>query len=271
MKLTTSLKANHLVHTDWLDQFNKQQQNYLRKCVEQGIDISSFAKPEYSQLKMKFLCEAMHEPYDSSNLFHYAHLDLGLLKALRRMCIAGVDDLKYYSDKYTYDKLEEIKLGLVRKVDVSVYDDPKFPTACMRELREMLENGYDVKPYANAQLTVHQLRELRQGVSNGFDISKYAIEEYRPAQLREIVKGLNDDLDVSKYDDYRFTSEQMQCIRKGLNDRLDVSIYANYEINVTHMRRVYNMLSAFKSAKSSVRECGYEFEYEFKKVDGANK
>lgn len=60
MKLTTSLNANHLVHTDWLDQFNKRQQNYLRKCAEQGIDISSFAKPEYSQLKMKFLCEAMH-------------------------------------------------------------------------------------------------------------------------------------------------------------------------------------------------------------------
>ena len=35
MKLQTSLKANHLVRTDWLDQFNKQQQNYLRKCVEQ--------------------------------------------------------------------------------------------------------------------------------------------------------------------------------------------------------------------------------------------
>lgn len=68
MKLQTSLQANHLVRTDWLDQFNKQQQNYLRKCVEQGIDISSFAKPEYSQLKMKFLCEAMHEQYDSSNL-----------------------------------------------------------------------------------------------------------------------------------------------------------------------------------------------------------
>lgn len=47
MKLTTGLQANHLVRTDWLDQFNKQQQNYLRKCVEHGIDISSFAKPEY--------------------------------------------------------------------------------------------------------------------------------------------------------------------------------------------------------------------------------
>ena len=28
MKLQTSLQANHLVRTDWLDQFNKQQQNY---------------------------------------------------------------------------------------------------------------------------------------------------------------------------------------------------------------------------------------------------
>ena len=267
MKLTTTLKANHLVRTDWLDQFNKQQQNYLRKCVEQGIDISSFAKPEYSQMKMKFLCEAMHEHYDSSNLFRFAHLDLGLLNALRRMCIAGVDNLKYYSDEYTYDKLEEIKLGLVRKVDVSVYDDPAFPTVLMRFLRELLENGYDAKPYANPQLTSQQIKALSHGIYNGFDMSKYAIEEYKPAQLREIDNGLRDGLDVSKYDDYRFTSDQMKYIRKGLEDRLDVSLYANHEIDVMHMRRMYNLLSAIKIAKKSAKACGYEFEYQFKKVD----
>lgn len=268
MKLTTSLQANHLVRTDWLDQFNKQQQNYLRKCVEQGIDISPFAKPEYSQMKMKFLCEAMHEPYDSSNLFQYAHLDLGLLKALRRMCMAGVDDLKYYSDKYTYDKLEEIKLGLVRKVDVSIYDDPTFPTALMKFLRELLENGYDAKPYANPQLTSQQIKVLSHGIYNGFDMSKYAIEEYKPAQLREIANGLRDGLDVSRYDDHHFTSDQMKYVRKGLEDLLDVSLYANHEIDVTHMRRMYNLLSAIKTAKKSAKACGYEFEYQFKKVDG---
>lgn len=267
MKLTTTLKANHLARTDWLDQFNKQQQNYLRKCVEQGIDISPFAKPEYSQLKMKFLCEAMHEPYDSSNLFRFAHLDLGLLKALRRMCMAGVDNLKYYSDEYTYDKLEEIKLGLVRKVDVSVYDDPTFPTVLMRCLRELLEHGHDAKPYANPQLTSQQIKALGHGIYNGFDMSKYAIEEYKPAQLREITEGLKEDLDVNCYDDYRFTSDQMKYIRKGLEDRLDVSLYANHEIDVTHMRYMYNLLSAIKLAKKSAKACGYEFEYQFKKVD----
>ena len=267
MKLTTSLKANHLVHTDWLDQFNKQQQNYLRKCVEQGIDISPFAKPEYSQLKMKFLCEAMHEPYDSSNLFDYAHLALGLLKALRRMCMAGVDNLKYYSDEYTYDKLEEIKLGLVRKVDVSVYDDPTFPTVCMRFLRELLENGHDAKPYANSQLTSQQIKELSHAIYNGFDMSKYAIAEYKPAQLREIIKGLKDGLSVDRYDSYQFTSDQMKYIRKGLEDRLDVSLYANHEIDVMHMRRMYNLLSAIKLANKSAKACGYEFKYQFKKVD----
>lgn len=267
MKLTTSLQANHLVRTDWLDQFNKQQQNYLRKCVEQGIDISSFAKPEYSQLKMKFLCEAIHEHYDSSNLFRFAHLDLGLLKALRRMCMAGVDNLKYYSDEYTYDKLEEIKLGLVRKVDVSVYDDPTFPTVLMRFLRELLEKGYDAKPYANPQLTSQQIKALGHGIYNGFDMSKYAIEEYKPAQLREIIEGLKEGLDVSRYDDYNFTSDQMKYIRKGLEDRLDVSLYANHEIDVMHMRYMYNLLSAIKLSKKSAKACGYEFEYQFKKVD----
>lgn len=267
MKLTTGLKTNHLVHTDWIDQFNKQQQNYLRKCVEQGIDISPFAKPEYSQQKMKFLCEAMHEHYDSSNLFRFAHLDLGLLKALRRMCIAGVDNLKYYSSEYTYDKLEEIKLGLIRKVDVSVYDDPAFPTVCMRFLRELLENGYDAKPYANPRLSSAQLKELSHGVYNGFDMSKYAIEEYKPAQLREISKGLKDGLDVSKYDDHHFTNDQMKYIRKGLEDRLDVSLYANYNVDVEHTRHMYHLLSAIKRAKRSTKACGYDFEYQFKKVD----
>lgn len=267
MKLTTGLKTNHLVNTDWIDQFNKQQQNYLRKCVEQGIDISSFAKPEYSQMKMKFLCEVMHEPYDSSNLFQYAHLDLGLLKALRRMCIAGVDNLKYYSSEYTYDKLEEIKLGLIRKVDVSVYDDPTFPTVCMRFLRELLEHGHDAKPYANPHLTSQQIKALSHGIYNGFDMSKYAIEEYKPAQLREITEGLKEGLSVDRYDSYQFTSDQMKYIRKGLEDRLDVSLYANYNIDVMHMRYMYNLLSSIKIAKKSAKACGYEFEYQFKKVD----
>ena len=267
MKLATGLKTNHLVYTDWIDQFNKQQQNYLRKCVEQGIDISPFAKPEYSQQKMKFLCEAIHAHYDSSNLFRFAHLDLGLLKALRRMCMAGVDDLKYYSSEYTYDKLEEIRLGLVRKVNVSIYDDPAFPTVCMRFLRELLEHGHDAKPYANPQLTSQQIKALGHGVYNSFDMSKYAIEEYKPAQLREITEGLKEGLSVDRYDNYQFTSDQMKYIRKGLEDRLDVSLYANCEIDVIHMRHMYNLLSSIKTAKKSAKVCGYEFEYQFKKVD----
>lgn len=219
-------------------------------------------------MKMKFLCEALQEHYDSSNLFRFAHLDLGLLKALRRMCIARVDNLKYYSDEYTYDKLEEIKLGLIRKVDVSIYDDPAFPTVLMRFLRELLEKGYDAKPYANSKLTSQQIKALGHGIYNGFDMSKYAIEEYKPTQLREITEGLKEGLDVNRYDDYHFTSDQMKCIRKGLEDRLDVSLYANHEIDVMHMRRMYNLLSSIKTAKKSAKVCGYEFEYEFKKVDG---
>ena len=116
-------------------------------------------------------------------------------------------------------------------------------------------------------MTSQQIKALSHGIYNGFDMSKYAVEEYKPAQLREITEGLKEGLDVSKYDDHHFTSDQMKYIRKGLEDRLDVSLYTNYEIDVMHMRYMYNLLSSIKIAKKSAKACGYEFEYEFKKVD----
>lgn len=165
MKLQTSLKANHLVRTDWLDQFNKQQQNYLRKCVEQGIDISSFAKPEYSQLKMKFLCEAYADPIINDCMM------FSIRRAIedRRQWLSNPKDqcrfARFVYEEFNDLQLDELAIGLSRGVNVDLYAHRSLNYEEMHVIRRGLEIDVNV---LNLVHNGHDLIEIHQklGIDN---------------------------------------------------------------------------------------------------------
>lgn len=68
----------------------------------------------------------------------------------------GVDEVKF-----DLCQMEQIRLGLESKVDVSIYADPKFNPAQMKQIRLGLENDVDVSVYANPEFDAAQMKPIR--------------------------------------------------------------------------------------------------------------
>ena len=127
-----------------------------------------------------------------------------------------------------FSRDDEIMLGIINNVDVSVYAKPEYSIAQMRHLRLGLEAGLDVSVYANPEYAWEQMREIRLGLEKGLDVSVYAKPEYNGYQMYEIRIGLEAGLDVSVYTNPEYNWEKMEEIRQNLlKQREDDSVKEN--------------------------------------------
>ena len=52
-KVLNNLTIDNLIKTEWFNQFNKEQQEEILLGIKSKVDIFSYAKSEYSSLKMQ--------------------------------------------------------------------------------------------------------------------------------------------------------------------------------------------------------------------------
>ena len=52
-KVHNNLTIDNLIKTEWFNQFNKEQQEEILLGIKSKVDVFSYAKPEYSSLKMQ--------------------------------------------------------------------------------------------------------------------------------------------------------------------------------------------------------------------------
>ena len=95
------------------------------------------------------------------------------------------------------------------------------------EIRLGLEKNLDVSVYAKLEYNWKQMYLIREGLENNLDVSIYAKEEFTFSQMEQIKYGLEDGLDVSIYTKKDFCSYQMNKIRKVLEkNRIKAVVYA---------------------------------------------
>ena len=74
---------------------------------------------------------------------------------------------------------EQIKLGLEKQLDVSIYAKKDFTWEQMEEIRLGLEANLNVLIYANPEYTWEQMVKIREGLEKNVDISIYAKEGFK--------------------------------------------------------------------------------------------
>lgn len=148
----------------------------------------------------------------------------------------GLDVSIYANPQYDADQMIEIRWGLEKRVDVEIYAKQEFNGDQMYEIREGLEKGLDVNSYANPQLDASQMEELRLQLEKATEADRFLdyVFDYDKRQ-DELRIGREKGLDTSVYNYLHFNSEQMLEIRKGLEKELDVSIYANPDFSSLQM------------------------------------
>ncbi|MCJ0546008.1 LPD1 domain-containing protein, partial [Enterococcus cecorum] len=138
--------------------FDEKQKQALLEGLENGLDISVYANPNYDSYQMQ-------------------EINLGMLR--------DVDVTVYAKPEYNYDQMEQIRKGLERKLDVSIYANPKFDWEQMREIRKGLEENLNASMYANPYFDWQRMSQFREELKYGksYDTSK-------------VIQKKNEDIDT---------------------------------------------------------------------------
>ena len=113
-KIHNNLIIENLINTEWINQFNKYQQEEIIKGIEDNLDVFLYAKRDFDWGQMLYL-------------------RLGLKDNL---------DVSIYAKKeFNRDQMREIKEGLKDNLDVFIYAKPEISWREMKQIKERLSEA----------------------------------------------------------------------------------------------------------------------------------
>lgn len=134
---------------DEKDVFDYRQKAVISLGERKGLDTSVYAKKCFSALQMRRILDGLKRDIDVSI---YARPEVSVQEMgaiLNVISEKGVQALEPYMEDFTAAQLGEIALGMVEKVDYTVYAKPELEVRQMRAIRIGLREGMDMTAYAN--------------------------------------------------------------------------------------------------------------------------
>jgi len=165
--------------------FDDDQMRWIRRGLEEGVDVSIYADPKYNADQM-----------------------LQIFVGLKN----GVDVSWYADPKYDKYQMLMIYQGLEKGLDVSVYADPKYSWKQMKELRENLKEKKNRVGETSKEAKDVKSKIIQTIKSDGLDseycallgdkvieVATQELDLYSWAYLKDVVKSFIEDPDY--YDD----------------------------------------------------------------------
>lgn len=132
------------------------------------------------------------------------------------------------SDKFNYSQEEQIRFGLQKGLDVSIYAKSEFKSSQMEQIRFGLEKGLNAHIYAKPEFDYEQMRQIRLGLERGLDVNIYAKTEFDWIQMQEIRLSLEKSSDVNTYVKPEFDWRQTPQISTDLRADLYLKEWMEY-------------------------------------------
>ena len=132
------------------------------------------------------------------------------------------------SGKFNYSQKEQIRFGLEKGLDISIYAKPEFKGSQMEQIRFGLEKGLNVSIYAKPEFDYEQMRQIRLGLEQGLDVNVYAKAEFNNIQMQKIRLSLEKNSDVNTYVKPEFDWRQTQQISTDLKADLYLKEWMEY-------------------------------------------
>ncbi len=211
------------------------QMRQLRLGLEAGLDISEFSNPEYDWFQMEEIRLGMQAGIDYK-LYAKPTVDYQRMRQIRKGLEDGIDLSSFI--KLQAGILEELREALLAKVSIVEYIKEGYDVEQLTQIRKALVQGIDLRPYITTEFRGVSIREIRRGLEEGLSVTVYASLDYNWRQMREIRKGMETRVDISQYSNYLFTWKQMREIRLGLEDRLDVERYRKFIYTAADMKQI---------------------------------
>jgi len=158
--------------------FYKEQKEQIRLGLEQNLDVSLYANPEFTH-------DQMEDEYS------------GFKMSLIKLCLESKLDIFPYLE-FSADKLNVITHGLKQGLDVSIYASSEFDNWQMEEIRKGLESSLDVTIYANSEFSGFQMSQIRIGLEQGINIYTYLNPNINWEEMNRIRMKLVDESNTRK-------------------------------------------------------------------------
>ena len=107
-----NLSIENLMLTDWFNQFDKEQQREIKIGLNEGLDVSWYAKKDFSDGDMYLIRMGLEDDLDVS---------------------------WYANERFDTRQRVEIFAGLREGLDISKYANPKLTDEEMNKIREKLK------------------------------------------------------------------------------------------------------------------------------------
>ena len=185
----------------------------------------------------------------------------------------GIDVSLYMRSVYNYMQMREIKNALLDDISKEEIDkymcNPSLSCNQMELIRKGLEDNLDVTSYSDPKFNYEQSKEIYDAIIQGIDPSIFVNESYDHFQMHYLKLGLEEGLDVTFYSNPKFDSCQMKEIYLGLKDHLDVSAYADpkYGNGTMKAARIALHDKAVKDVSTYIK-LGYKDEQLIEILDG---
>lgn len=204
--------------------FKPDQMEEIKAGLAAGINVSEYARPEFTSIQMRQIRLGLEGGLDVS-LYADPQYDWLQMIEIRRGLESKVNVASYASFEIPHDKMRGLREGLEQNINLLPYLE--MDAGVIREILKAKIAGFEIAPYVEAGYDCGQLEQIRMSRLHSEDIAPFLRLEYRAAALEEIRHGLEVGVDVSIYAKDCYTWLQMREIRLGLMKRLNVALYQN--------------------------------------------
>ncbi len=135
---------------------------YIREGLENDLDISLYAKFNYSSAFMREFCLALKDNLPVVQLvndktsFNKLQIGCNILRAYKEVGL-----------KFT--QLKEIAFGLRDEVNIFIFTKPEFSGAQMHEIRLALKEDFNLLEYVTSKDSASVMKSVRESFLDGSD------------------------------------------------------------------------------------------------------
>ena len=198
------------------------QMEEIRIGLARKIDVRIYAKPDIPYTMMRELRKGLEKDMDLSA---FLHLEVGILRQLRKSILSGISIIPYIKEGYDEEQLKAIRHAIIDRIPIEPLLTPYYKGDSIREISTGISRGLDVSLYASPDFSWRQMREIRIGLEHRLDVSLYADPLYSYSQMEEIRIGLEHKLDVDRYRSLMYTTKEMHrrrlLLEQGENTDID--------------------------------------------------
>ena len=117
-KIHNNLNIENLIKTDWFNQFDGNQKKEILKGLEDKLDVSWYANPDFSTYQMREIRYGLEEKLDVS---------------------------WYVNPKFYSEQMKEIRKGLHFEVNPNIYAKTKFSSERIPVIIAMLKTNNNLE------------------------------------------------------------------------------------------------------------------------------